>query len=488
MATQTSELRYAVRWQVVLKYLGQLGLALATLTLVPCLLALGLGEYDMSLALLPPIAGLLLLALIGWHLPTPDRVQVNEGMVVVALTYLLASLLMTPPLMHTGLGFGDALFEAISGVTTTGLSTLPTLADKPATFLFIRAWMQWYGGLGIVVLSLALLVRPGLVAKGLAVNEAETDNLVGGMRTHARRILGVYLTLTGAGLLLCLLVGLDWFNGLLYTLAGVSTGGFAPVDSGLGLLSWPQQWGVTLVCLSGALPLTLYYAWGYSQRGQAGVNRLQLLTLLVMSLLLGLGVMFSLKLTTDPSWRWLLHHVPLLILSAQTTSGFASLPVSELGDGAKLLLILAMFSGGGVASTAGGIKLLRLLITLSLFRDFLVRSTLPHHALMEPTLAGRRLAQPEIQEALLLILLFLGVVVASWLPFVLAGYPPLDALFEVVSAVGTVGLSTGITDHQLPGLLKGVLCLDMLLGRLEILAWLVLIYPGSWFGNRREII
>jgi trk system potassium uptake protein TrkH len=95
-------------------------------------------------------------------------VQTNEGMVLVALMFLFTPLVMSYPLMGSGLGFLDAFFEAISGVTTTGLSTKATLVGAPATFLFSRAWMQWYGGLGIVVLSLALVTQPGLVAKGLA--------------------------------------------------------------------------------------------------------------------------------------------------------------------------------------------------------------------------------------------------------------------------------------------------------------------------------
>jgi trk system potassium uptake protein TrkH len=90
----------------------------------------------------------------------------------------------------------------------------------------------------------------------------------------------------------------------------------------------------------------------------------------------------------------------------------------------------------------------------------------------------------EIKDALLLILLFVAVVVVSWLPFVAAGYDPLDALFEVVAARGTVGLSTGITDAALPSYLKGILCADMLMGRLELIAWFMLLYPGTWFGRR----
>lgn len=99
---------------------------------------------------------------------------------------------------------------------------------------------------------------------------------------------------------------------------------------------------------------------------------------------------------------------------------------------------------------------------------------------------GRRLQHGEVDGSLLLIVLFIIVVLLSWLVFVAMGYAPLDSLFEVVSATGTVGLSVGLSSSTLPPLLKGVLCADMLLGRLEIIAWLVMLFPGTWFGRRME--
>ena len=160
------------------------------------------------------------------------------------------------------------------------------------------------------------------------------------------------------------------------------------------------------------------------------------------------------------------------------------MPCGQLDAGSKLVLIFSMLVGGGAGSTAGGFKLLRLLIAASVFRLILLRTCLPKHAVIEPRLAGRRLQDEEIHAALLLIVLFVAVVALSWLPFVAMGYGPLDSLFEVVSATGTVGLSVGLTSATLPPLLKGILCIDMLMGRLEIMAWLVMLYPGTWFGRR----
>jgi trk system potassium uptake protein TrkH len=176
----------------------------------------------------------------------------------------------------------------------------------------------------------------------------------------------------------------------------------------------------------------------------------------------------------------------LLAFSAQTTAGFSSMPFAQLDAGSKLLLIFSMLVGGGLGSTAGGFKLLRLLIAASVIRLILLRTCLPKHAVIEPRLAGHRLQDEEIGAALLLILLFVAVVALSWLPFVAMGYSPLESLFEVVSATGTVGLSVGLTSATLPALLKGILCVDMLMGRLEIIAWLVMLYPGTWFGRRME--
>ncbi len=485
MANQATELRYVVRIGVIGKYFGQLCLVLAALTLVPLALSLVFGETPISLRYGIVIGGLATLGGILVRLPTPERVQTNEGMALVALMFLFTPLVMSYPMMGSGLGFQDAFFEAVSGVTTTGLTTQATLAGASSTFLFSRAWMQWYGGLGIVALSLAFVMQTGLVAKGLAVTETETDDLVGGTRAHARRVLKTYLALTAIGVVVCLLAGVGLFQAALYTLAAVSTGGFAPLDDSLASLSGFVQAWITLLCICGAIPPSLYrQIWDKTRRATGDV--LQLQVLLVAGFVVSLAVGGSLWLNTDLGWRQILHQAPLVAFSAQTTAGFSPVPLTQFDAGSKVILMFSMLVGGSAGSTAGGFKLMRLLIAASVLVTIIRRTCLPKHAVIEPRLAGRRLQEQEIQAALLLILLFGAAVVLSWLPFVAMGYDPLDSLFEVVSATGTVGLSVGITSETLPGLLKGVLCADMLIGRLEVMAWLVVLYPGAWFGQKME--
>jgi len=162
-------------------------------------------------------------------------------------------------MMGSGLSFPDALFEAVSAATTTGLSTEKRPEGMPQVFLFARTWMQWYGGLGIVVFSLALLFRPGTAAKRIAFTEDMAEDLVGGTKAHAHRVLVVYTILTGAGILLLWVEGVGFFNGLLYTMASVSTGGFAPHATSLAALEGPVvHFSVILICLAGAVPLSFY--------------------------------------------------------------------------------------------------------------------------------------------------------------------------------------------------------------------------------------
>jgi trk system potassium uptake protein TrkH len=346
--------------------------------------------------------------------------------------------------------------------------------------------MQWVGGLGIVVLSLAVLIQPGAVAKRLGDMQDYEEDMIGGTRAHARRVFIVYAALTAAGVICLGLLGIGWFEAILYCFAAVSTGGFAPHDASLGgLESLTAQALVILLSMAGGISLILYQRLFHDGlRDTIKDHQLQgyIITGLLMTLLLA-GTFW---LQDNYNWMQALIHGALNALSAQSTAGFATLNLSEIDGGSKLVLVFSMFVGGSIGSTAGGIKILRLLILMRLFYLVIQRAGMPRNAVAEAQLGRRRLEADEIQNALCLVLVYVVFIVFSWLPFVVMAHHPLDSLFEVVSAVGTAGLSTGITNTGLHPFLKVILCLDMLLGRLEIFAWLVLVFPGTWFGKRLE--
>jgi len=472
-------LRYPVRGPVICKYLGQLGLMLAILTTLPLGVSMFYGEYAISERYLIIILALLLVSIPSSRLSTPNVLQTNEGLTITALAFFLSPLLMTYPLMTTGLSFQDAWFEAISGITTTGLSILSSVDNQSASLLFARAWMQWYGGLGIAILSVALLMGQGIASKKL-VESGPGENLVTTTRTHARRVLGAYALLSLLGMVILLGLQVKPFHAITLTLTAISTGGFSPFNDSLaGLDSLPATFCILLLCLCGAISLPLY-AYTYHHGFRRLITDVELPALLLLCSLAAIVVGLSLGQHTNLGWTGALAHGAALGVSAQTGTGFSTLSIAEIDQTSKSWLMASMFIGGSIGSTTGGIKIFRFLIVLVLIRLAIQRACAPPHAVVEPWLGKRRLEHEDLIRALLLIVLFMGVIFVSWTFFLAGGYDPLDALFEVTSAAGTVGLSTGITSTDLPWWLKGVLGFDMLAGRLEIIALLVVLYPATW--------
>ncbi|WP_455207304.1 TrkH family potassium uptake protein [Kaarinaea lacus] len=485
---RTSVLTYAIRARVVLKYIGQLELMLAVLTLAPLCFALAERDWVLVSRYAVLCGGLFLLGGLLARMPTPARIQHNEALAITALAFMLSPLLMSWPMMGAGITFLDSLFETVSGITTTGLSTLGSIENRPATFLFTRAWMQWYGGLGIIVLSVPLLMGHHMAVRRLIIPDQTGDTVAATARTHAQHTIIVYVVLSLAGFGVVWLLTGNGFSALLHVLSAVSTGGFSSYDNSLAGLA-PQPAAIVIIMISflGAVSLPLYWQVfhvGWRNGFRAFFTDMELRALIVACLLVG-AALTLLGWLQGANVDW--YHGFMMGFSAQTTTGFSTLPISDMDPASKVVMIISMLIGGSVGSSAGGFKLLRLLILLRLLQLMLRRSAMPSHAVVKPFLGEQRLEDDDVIRALQLILLFVIIVILSWLPFLFLGYDPLDGLFEVVSASGTVGLSAGISRPELEPFLKGVLCFDMLAGRLEIIALLVLLYPRNWIGRKGEI-
>lgn len=483
MTEEASELRYAVRFTVVIRYLGQIGLALALLTVPPIIVALFFREFSAAARYGGVVA---ILAVSGWgatRVGAPARVQSNEALVIIALAFLLAPALMTFPMMDAGLSPVDAFFEAVSGVTTTGLTTLDYVEDRTRSFLFTRAWMQWYGGLGFVAFFAALLLRPGAATKSFASAGRIEDDLAGNTRARARTALAAYALLGAAACLVFFLFTGEFFVSLLYALTSVSTGGFAPHDDGLAAFgAWPVQTAVFVFSFAGAVSLETYRS-GYRGKWRDIVGDAELRMLVVFVLAAFAALTGLMLIQNGGDWRTTLSRSPFLAVSAQTTTGFSTFNVSELDQGSKLVVVFSMVIGGAAGSTAGGVKVMRVIWLYRLLRRTVIRTSVPKHAVVHMRGGGPD-GNSGLESAFLVVTLFLLTILLSWFAFIAAGYDALDSLFEVASATGTVGLTVGVTGHELSTPLKIVLCVDMLFGRLEVFAWLVLMYPKTWIGRR----
>jgi trk system potassium uptake protein TrkH len=481
-------LHFAVRPRLIIKYLGLLFLPLAALTCVPLAVTLVGGYYDTAWRYGVVIG---VLVLVGWpcvRLRCANNLQTNEALVISALVFIITALLMTFPAMNYGLSFLDALFEIVSAVTTTGLSTITNVSALPDTFLFARAWLQWTGGLGVVVLALALMITSGSATRRLGFDDRETESIAGGTKAHARRVLVIYLIVTLLGCGVLLLLGVDFSSAVMHTLAAVSTGGFSSYDTSLaGFASWPPRIMLIALCLAGAMSFSWFYGFTF-RHWQSLLTDLRLYALLGACLLSSALVLLLSGLAGAINEIGDIANLILLTFSAQTTAGFSSQSVAELHPATQLALIGAMVVGGEAGSTAGGLKLLRLLILIRLFRLVLLRTSVPPASRLIPRVEGKRLQPQEIEATVAVAMGYGAVIAVSWVIFVAYGHEPLTALFEVVSATGTVGLSAGLVNPDLAAPLKAVLCIDMLMGRLETLAIFVLLAPDTWIGMRKKAL
>lgn len=470
-----------IRYQVVGRYLARIGLVVIVLRLLPVLISGATGDWLFMVDQLLASLGLLVFCLSMMRLPVPEGIRDNEVMVISTMSFLLAATLESLPLIRQGLHGIDALFEAVSGVTTTGLSTMSHLQDYSSGVLFARSWMQWYGGLGIVAFSIALLfLDQGLAARRLAMGDTtDIRDILGNARSHSLKLLVVYCALTVGMICVLLLAGVAPMSAVTHVLSGISTGGFSIYDSSLSeIQSWLLQFLLMLCGVLGAVSLPFYFRLFHNGCKELSFNP----EALALPLLL-LSIVFLLFICADETTGNVfarLKYAVIMGLSAQTTTGFANVDVAALNDASKFSLIISMLIGGSIGSTAGGIKIFRLLVLLRLLQFVIVRTALPAHAVLERRLGGDKLEADEIERALMLILIFIATVLCSWLPFLMMGYAPMDALFEVISACSTTGLSTGITRAELEAGLKIVLIIDMLLGRLEFVAFLVCLYPRTW--------
>jgi trk system potassium uptake protein TrkH len=472
---------YAVRPRVLGRIGGQFATVVAVLCLPPALVAGWFGEWRYLVTLVPVT---LLLFVLGWlarRLPEPTQLLTSEGYVLTCGAFIGTPLVMSAALAPSGLPPATLFFETVSAITTTGLSNVGSVEGLDRTFLFMRSWMQWYGGLGIVILSVTMLMRRSLAASHL-LELPEGEGFVTAAMVYARRALKTYLALTVAAMLLCWWSLGFGFDGLLHALSAISTGGFSSADDSLTSLPFPAQLGIMAGGLAGAVSLAVYLRiWQGGWRQVMGNRELRTFIVLLFILCTALSIMISAS-GTDSTHG--LEQGVIMGVSALTTTGFSNVEPRGLHDSVKLLLIVAMLLGGCLGSTAGGFKMFRLRLVGQVLMVTLRKASATSHAVIEPQEQGKLAGDEHIREVMLLGLLLVVACVLSWLPFLFYDFAPLDALFEVASALGTVGLSSGVASPDLPVPLKGVLCFDMVAGRVELIALISLLYPRLWIGRR----
>ncbi|MEQ8403997.1 MAG: potassium transporter TrkG [Oceanicaulis sp.] len=474
-------LSYAVRPRVAL-HVGALALlALSPLPLVPGLVAAVEGDWPFALRCAVVLAGFLLVGAFG-RMKQPRAPRLNEALSVMAGVFIVPPAAMGWAMAAYDIPLNAALFEAVAGLTTAGLSVLPSPEALDDTLLFTRAWMQWIGGLGFAVLVLGLMGGAGgSAARKLNEVQPMGEDPMAPLRTRARRTLMVYLALTAACFAALWLTGPDAWRALLFAMTALATGGFAPHSTSAAVLGgWAPQAVLIGFSTLGAINFSLYIHLLDRKVPDAALRR-DVASLFAFAAITITGVSVFMLLDGFSPGE-VLRHAPFLGMAAQSSVGFTTMDISALPPAGLAFVMIAMFIGGNSGSTAGGIKTYRASTLIAMVRLTLQRTSLPPDAVTRLTADGRIVSRSALESAMTIAFLSVGTIFLVWLPFLVAGYG-LDALFDVAGAVTTGGLSTGVIGPDLEPGLKAVLTVAMILGRVEFIALLVLIWPPTWLGG-----
>lgn len=488
--------------KVIVHALGRIFTVVAIASCLPLAWATLGREWHPFASFLMMIGVFALLGQIGLRFkPKVERLDWSHGMVVVALTWLAVPAIGSIPFIFSG-HYGsplDAWFDAVSGLTTTGLSLVHDLDHLAPSLNFWRHLLHFLGGQGIVIAALVLFAGGGGLT--LYYGEARDERILPSVRSTARFIWTVALVHLAAGVLVLGLIGhqflgFDWkrafFHALMIFFAGFDTGGFAPQSTSLGYYhSAIFELAAGVMMVAGAMSFGLHFALWRGPRRAIFKNletRAILATFMgTMALTIaGLGIagVYS-------SIMGLTRQGFFQILSAHTGTGFATIPSAELAAWSGFAfggMAIAMALGGMGSSTAGGVKALRVGLTVKAVTNQIKQLLLPEGAVVGTQYyqSGRRRLTPELAESAMTVsLLYVALFLVGAGVAIGYGYGLQEALFESVSAGASVGLSVGVTDPSMPVLLKLTYMFQMWAGRLEFVA--VFAFAGflySWVRGK----
>ena len=459
------------------KYFGYFLMALGIILLPPAAFAAFVHETHAAV-IFTSVAGIILGAGFILHRFLPrTELRLKEAIVLTAIFFPLSSIISAVPVHFiTGVAYTDALFECVAGITTTGLSVMPAVSDP--VFLFFRSWLQWIGGLGIIIVVLLICLKPGTSAFLLYETQDSTDIVKPGVIATAMMFGKVYFTIT------LLAFGLFWaggmipFDALCHALSAVSTGGFSTKTGSIADFSGMViPIALCAIMVMGGTNFSIFPELFQNPKKFFSDVQLRYFTLFTAT---GIALMIF-SLAPAGAGIDVIPVAVFQVISALTTSGFSTIPIGELPETSRGVLIVLMGIGGSLGSTSGGLKIFRLILIAQIIRIIFMRIFLRREVVI-PLKVGERVMEPdEVYQHVSYIFLYGIVLAVSGFVFMVHGYGMSNSLFEVTSALGGVGLSTGVTSPSLPLLLKGVLSVDMLLGRLEVIPFLILLNPLTWW-------
>lgn len=480
-----------MRWRCILQVVSILIFILGLTMVFPLLWGLYYGDNGVtpiihSMALTILVGGGSVLVLRG---PQTEFISQREGMAIVAVGWTAVGFFGCLP-FHLSGEFGpfvNAYFESISGFTTTGSSILTDVQAISKSLLFWRSFIQWLGGMGIIVLSLAIL--PILGVGGMQLYKAEVpspvpDKLQPRIRETARILWKVYVLFTVAQVVLLVLGGMGIFDAFNHALTTMPTGGFSTKNASMAHFdSVYLDFVVAFFMLLAGINFSLHYQLLKGDTLAFWRNaecRFFLAATVVLTLVVTLNIYGTVYDKIGDAFRY----GAFQLVSILTTTGYATADYEQWPAMSQLILLLCMFLGGSAGSTAGGMKCLRIMVCFKYCYKELF--TLIHpHAVSRIKIDGRSVPDDVVRSVLGFLALYLGLFAFSSVLLAGLGVDFITAFAAVATTIGNVGPGFGMVGPvenfaAIPVLGKWLLIWCMLLGRLEIYTVIILLVPEFW--------
>jgi trk system potassium uptake protein TrkH len=480
-----------MRWRFILNIIGILTFFFGLTMVFP--LIVGLYYRDSSVIPLLESMGITALAgLLVYLIFRKDRAEVisqREGMAIVAVGWTVVGFCGAIPfyLGDEFFSFTDAFFESVSGFTTTGASILTNIEAVSKGLLFWRSFIQWLGGMGIIVLSVAIL--PFLGVGGMQLYKAEVpspvpDKLKPRIRDTAKILWQVYALITLAQVILLMLGGMSLFDALCHTFTTMPTGGFSTRNASIAHYNSVYfDCIIILFMLLAGINFSLHYQM---LRGktlafwQDSECRFFLGTVLVLVCLVSWDVFKSVYATIGEALRYGAFQV----VSIVTTTGFATADYEQWPAMSQLILLLSMFIGASAGSTGGGMKCLRIMLCFKYCYKELFSLVHPR-AVSHIKIGGKTVPDDVMRSVLGFMALYVGLFAISSVVLAGTGVDFITSFGAVAASIGNIGPGFGMVGPAenyaaIPAFGKWLLAWCMLLGRLEIFTVIILVVPEFW--------
>ena len=475
-----------------LKILGVVEIILGIMLLVPALIALSYG--DDPTIFVYPIPFLLILGTIQYlKFKSNSGMSAYNGMFIMFVAWGLAFLVSSMPFYLYGFSPIDSLFEGVSGFTTTGASTLVDFESLPLSLLFWRSFVQWAGGISIVMIFVFLIPMMGLGGRAFRNNELagyDTYNFYMRMKVSAKHFISIYVLLTGVEAILLMIAGVNGFDAVSMTLSTISTGGLMATGDSMMSYSTLVQGIVLAFMFLGGTNFYLHYRAIYKRDVGAYVKSeefiwtiiwfaIAMIAISVIILIHVPGAAANFNSTTSTLWDTI-----FTVISFGTSTGYYSTDLSVWPQAATMVLWMLIMFGSMSGSTSGGVKVYRLLILRSYISNGIHKMFHPNDV-RDIKLNGHSVDNQSVVSAVVVVALFLFTWAVAVL--LLLAFEPSMTMDESIglslSALGNLGIGMGNFEfYELGDVSKVILSFVMWIGRMEVVMALLIFTRSFWAG------